>query len=67
MRNRLAFIAYLVSFAGVLIQDLDSFVLRNVTDVFGGDPMLYAIPGTVLVVCVLELWFSRSLADQYYR
>ncbi len=65
IRSRLAFPAYVVSFAAVLIQDLDSFVLRNALDLWGGGAL--AIPVIVIVVCVAELWYSKSGAEKYYR
>ncbi len=65
LRNCWAFAAYAVSFLGVLTQDLDAFVLRDVAAIFGS--MAYYLPSVVILICIVELWYSRSIANRYYR
>jgi hypothetical protein len=57
LRKALALPLFIVSFAGVLIQNLDAFVLRNVTDVWGSDS--FTLPLIVVVMCVFEIWYTR--------
>ena len=65
LRKSWAFPLYGLSFAGVLIQDLDAFVLRDVVAVWGSSS--YYLPSIVITICVAELWYSRSVANRYYR
>lgn len=65
LRKSWALPAFIISFAGVLIQDLDSFVLRDVIGVFGSDAFI--IPPLVIVIAIAEIWYSRSVANRYYR
>jgi len=65
MRKSWAFPLYGLSFAGVLTQDLDAFVLRDVVAVWGSSS--YYLPSIVIIICVAELWYSRSVANRYYR
>lgn len=65
LRNSRAFLAFAISFAGILIQDFESFVVRDVIGIFGNEA--FVIPPIVLVIAVIELWFSRSVADRHYR
>ena len=57
LRRAWAFPAYVVSFVAVLIQDLDSFVLRNGVEVWGVSGLY--LPAVVIIVCVAELWYTR--------
>lgn len=57
--------AFLISFAGILIQDFESFVVRDVIAVFG--EAAFFIPPMVLVIAIIEIWYSRSVANRYYR
>ena len=57
LRKALALPLFIVSFAGVLIQNLDAFVLRNVTEVWGSDS--FTLPLIVVVMCVFEIWYTR--------
>ena len=58
LRKALALPLFIVSFAGVLIQDFDAFVLRNVIDVWGSSS--FTLPLVVIVICVFEIWYSNS-------
>jgi len=60
-----AFPLYVVSFLGVLTQDFDAFVLRDVVGVWGSGA--YYLPTVVIVICIVELWYSRSVANRYQR
>ena len=55
---------YVLSFVGVLVQDLDAFVLRDVVDVWGSSA--FYLPSVVIIIGVIELWYSRSVANRYY-
>jgi hypothetical protein len=65
MKKSWAFPLYILSFAGVLTQDLDAFVLRDVVAVWGSSS--YYLPSIVIIIGVAELWYSRSVANRYYR
>ena len=65
LRKSWAFPLFVLSFAGVLVQDLDAFVLRDVVAVWGSSA--FYVPSAVIVICVIELWYSRSVANRYYR
>lgn len=60
-----AFPLYVASLLGALAQDLDAFVLRDVVGVWGSGA--YYLPTVVIVVCIVELWYSRSVANRYQR
>jgi len=59
LRRAWAFPVYVVSFVAVLIQDLDSFVLRNGVEVWGTSGLY--LPAVVIIVCVTELWYTRKV------
>ena len=65
LRKSWAFPLFALSFAGVLVQDFDAFVLRDVVAVWGSSA--YYVPSGVIVIGLIELWYSRSVADRYYR
>ena len=65
LRNRWALPAYLVSFVCILVQDFESFVIRDVVGVFGSEA--FVIPPLVLVIAIIEIWYSKSVANRYYR
>lgn len=65
LRKSWAFHLYVLSFLGVLVQDLDAFVLRDVAGVFGN--FAYYLPSIVIIVCIAELWYTRSVANRYQR
>ena len=57
LRKALALPLFIVSFAAVLIQDLDAFVLRDVVEVWGSNS--FTLPLVVIVMCVFEIWYTR--------
>jgi hypothetical protein len=65
LRKSWAFPLFVLSFAGVLVQDFDAFVLRDVVGVWGSSA--YYVPMAVIVIGLIELWYSRSVANRYYR
>lgn len=65
LRKSWAFHLYVLSFLGVLVQDLDAFVLRDVAGVFGN--FAYYLPSVVIIICIAELWYTRSVANRYQR
>jgi len=58
VRNALALPIYIVSFAGVLLQDLHSFVLSDGLAVWGSSALY--LPTLVIVIGIVEIWYSRS-------
>lgn len=48
---------FVLSLVGALVQDLDAFVLRGALEHF--NPWWLLIPITVIVVCIVEIWYSR--------
>jgi hypothetical protein len=65
LRNAWAKTAYLVSFVGIVIQDFESFVMRDVVAVFGNEAFI--VPPLVFIIALVEIWYSRSVANRYYR
>jgi hypothetical protein len=57
LRKSWAIPMFVLSLVGALVQDLDAFILRGALEHF--HPAWLAIPVTVIVVCVLEIWYSR--------
>ncbi len=64
LRKSWAVPLFVLSFAGVLLQDLDAFILRDVVLVWGSSA--YYVPSAVIVIGLIELWYSRSVANRYY-
>jgi len=65
LRRSIALPLYVVSLAGALVLDFDSFVLRDVVAIWGGGA--YIVPSAVIIVGVVQIWYSRSVANRYYR
>ena len=65
LRRSIAWPLYVVSLAGALVQDFDSFVLRDVVAIWGDGA--YIVPSAVVIIGVVEIWYSRSVANRYYR
>jgi hypothetical protein len=65
LRKSIAMPLYVVSLAGALVLDFDSFVLRDVVAIWGSGA--YIVPSAVIIVGVIEIWYTRSVADRYYR
>ncbi len=57
-RKALALPVFVVSLVGVLVQDLNSFVLSDGLEVWGTSALY--LPTLVLLICILEIWYSRS-------
>ncbi len=62
LRRALAFPAFVVSFAGVVVQDIESFVLRNPAEAWGTSA--YYIPAMVFVVAIAEILYSRACNEK---
>ncbi len=58
LRKTLAVPAYILSFVAIIVQDIESFVLRSPADVWGSGA--YNIPVLVFIVAIAEIWYSRS-------
>ena len=58
LRRTVALPLFIVSFVAALVQDLDAFVLRGALQQFGGGALV--LPSIVIVVCVVEIWYSRA-------
>ena len=67
LRNSLAVPAYVVSFVGIILQDLDTFVLRDGIAGVGDQAIIYIVPPLVFVIALVEIWYARSVANRYYR
>jgi hypothetical protein len=65
LRKSVAMPLFVVSLAGALVQDFDSFVLRDVVAIWGNGA--YIIPSAVIIIGVIEIWYSSSVANRYYR
>ena len=58
VRNALALPVFVVSFAGVLVQNVNSFLLSDGLAVWGSSALY--MPTIVIVICIVEIWYSRS-------
>lgn len=56
LRKAWAVPIFALSLLGALLQDLDAYILRGALELF--DPVWLAIPITVLVICIFEIWYS---------
>ena len=65
LRKALAKPLFIVSFVAVLLQDLNAFVLTDGIGVWGTSGLY--LPAFVIIMCVIEIWYSRSVANPYYR
>jgi uncharacterized membrane protein YhdT len=57
-RMALALPVFVVSLVGVLVQDLNSFVLSDGLGVWGTGALY--LPTLVLLICIVEIWYSQS-------
>ena len=57
-RMALAVPVFVVSLVGVLVQDLNSFVLSDGLEVWGTSALY--LPTLVLLICIIEIWYSQS-------
>lgn len=58
LRRKEAVPAYMVSLAAIIVQDFESFVLRNPIETWGTNA--YYVPTAVLIIAIVEIWYSRS-------
>jgi hypothetical protein len=64
-RKSLARPLFILSFIAVLLQDLNAFVLTDAVAVWGTSGLY--LPAVVIVICVIEIWYSSSVANPHYR
>ena len=57
MRKKLAILLFMVSLVGIILQDIESFILRSPGDIWG--QIAYFIPTFVLIAALVEIWFAR--------
>lgn len=62
VRNALAMPIFIVSFAGVLVQDAHSFILSDGLAVWGSSALY--LPTLVVVLCIVEIWYSHRCKAQ---
>jgi hypothetical protein len=65
LRKSVAFPLFVVSLLGALVLDFDSFVLRDVVAIWGSGA--YIVPSLVIIIGIVEIWYSKSVANRYYR
>ena len=58
LRKALAIPAYLLSFLGVMVQDIETFLLRSPGDVWGSGA--YVLPSIVVLIAIVEIAYSRT-------
>lgn len=49
---------FVLSLVGALVQDLDAFVIRDAIGAWGSSAIF--LPLTVIVICAVEIWYSRA-------
>ena len=57
LRKALAFPAFLLSFAAVIVQDFNAFVLSDWKSVWGNSALY--LPSVVIVFCIVEIAYTR--------
>lgn len=57
-RKALAVPFFVLSLVAVLVQDFNAFILSDWRGVWGSSALY--LPTVVLVICVVEIWYSRS-------
>ncbi len=57
LRKSWAIPMFVLSLIGALVQDLDAFVLRGALE--HSNPWWLLVPISVIVICILEIWYSR--------
>ena len=62
MRKSIAMPLYVVSLAGALVMDFDSFVLRDVVAIWGSGA--YIVPSAVIIIGIVEIWYARSVTNR---
>ena len=56
LRKGWAMPIFVFSLVCVLLQNVDSFLLRNALDVWGTSAL--RIPAVIIVICIIEIWYS---------
>ena len=64
-RKSLARPLFMLSFAAVLVQDFNAFILSDGVAVWGISGLY--LPAVVVVMCVWQIVYSSSVANRYYR
>lgn len=62
LRKRWAFPLFVLSLVSVLVQNVYSFVLNDVTAVFGTAPLI--IQSMVILIAAALTWYSKSVRDK---
>ena len=62
LRKAWAVPLFYLSFAGIIVQDLDAFVLRGGLDVWGSGGII--APSIVITVGAVLIWYSRAVKDK---
>jgi len=57
LRKAWAVPMFVLSLVGALVQDFDAYILRDALELF--DPLWLFLPITVIVICLLEIWYSQ--------
>ncbi len=58
LRRSVAFMLYVVSFVGVLVQDFEAFILSDGLAVWGSGALV--LPSVVIIICVFAIVYSRN-------
>lgn len=58
LRNKLALPLYVISLAGVVVQDVYIFGMTNSIEAFGMQPVI--MQGVVLVIAIFLVWYAQS-------
>jgi len=62
LRKAWAVPLFILSLAGIIVQNLDAFVLRGAMEVWGSEGIY--LPAIVVVVSVALVWYSRQAKDR---
>ncbi|MGB5448647.1 MAG: hypothetical protein WBM80_06960 [Woeseiaceae bacterium] len=62
MRKGLALPFFILSFAGVLVQDFNAFILSDWQGVWGNSALY--LPSVVFILCIVEIWYSWSAKEK---
>lgn len=65
LRKSLAVSAFIISLAGIIVQDIYLFGLTDSLATFGNFPLI--MQTVVLLVAIGLILYSRSVANRYYR
>lgn len=65
LRKSLALPVFVVSLIAIVVQDIYLFGLSDSIAKFGNFPLI--MQSAVLVIAIALVWYSRSIANRYYR